>query len=150
MGNAKTHERKRNRMRKQLRAAGWSPAAIEQAIARKARDQAAARAAGVAMPDLRKKPEVRKSTKAEVRATHAVIDEQFEDLQRRSIDAARARQLDVENEVYGVDDTRHRPAGVDSLKRGAARVTGVTAKAIGRKKALTKFEHDQLQSRGGV
>lgn len=149
MAKAKTHERNRNRLRKQLRARGYSEAAIEQAIARKARDQKAARDAGVPLVDkrARKATQPVKATRSEVRATHRELDRQFEEMQRRSIEQARERQLRVEAEVYGVDDTKHKPSQPDPLKTGVARVTGLTAKAVGRKKALTRWEYEQLEAR---
>lgn len=45
--------------------------------------------------------------------------------------------------LVDVDDTGYRPAAPDKLLTGAARVTGLTAKAVRRTKAMTLHEHRQ-------
>jgi hypothetical protein len=41
------------------------------------------------------------------------------------------------------DDSKYKPAKVDSALNGVARVTGETAKAVKRRKTITKYEYDQ-------
>lgn len=41
-------------------------------------------------------------------------------------------------------DTGYKPTQIDPLLQGTARATGVTAKAVRKRKTLTKFEHDQV------
>lgn len=56
----------------------------------------------------------------------------------------------LQEETYArlaVDDSRHRPGKADPLTSGANRVTGMTAKAVRRSTAMTKFEHDQAKER---
>ena len=43
------------------------------------------------------------------------------------------------------DDRGYRPRTPDPLLTGAARVTGQTAKAVGRTKAITRHEHQAAQ-----
>ena len=44
--------------------------------------------------------------------------------------------------IVRLDDKGFRPTRVDPLLTGAARATGETARAVRRKKGVTKFEHD--------
>lgn len=46
------------------------------------------------------------------------------------------------------DDSKHRPARADPLTTGAARATGMTAKAVKRSKAMTRYEYDQATGGG--
>ena len=69
--------------------------------------------------------------------------------QAEAREAVRARdaRLAAEMGQLDADDSKHRPAKVDSTLTGVARATGATAKSIQRRKAITKYEHDQMSGR---
>lgn len=93
-----------------------------------------------------------KQHRKDVRRTQRQIDREFAAEQRESIEAARRRQQQVEEETYArlrLDDSRHKRDGHDPLTTGVARATGATARAVRRRTALTKFEYDEMQRRGG-
>lgn len=57
----------------------------------------------------------------------------------------------LQEETYrrlAADDSKHRPAKPDALTTGAARATGMTARAVRRSKAMTKYEYDQATGGG--
>lgn len=138
MGAPETDHKHRKRLRKRLLAKGVPMAEVQIAVDRMRRGQLARR---------RRDEAAEANRRAEVRRVQSQLDEQFADVQRRSIEQARAQQEQAEAEIYGVDDTKHKPSAPDPLKMGVARVTGVTAKAIGRKKALTRWEYDALEAK---
>lgn len=47
--------------------------------------------------------------------------------------------------VAQVDDSKHRPAHIDPLLKGAARVTGQTAAAVKRGRTVTKYQHEEAE-----
>jgi hypothetical protein len=73
----------------------------------------------------------------------AVATQTLKDLPPR-VDAA------TEREIYArlaPDDAKYRPSRVDPLKKGAARVTGLTAKAAENRTTFTKYRHDEMDAR---
>jgi hypothetical protein len=81
----------------------------------------------------------------------AEIERRSEALRRRQEAARRAgvglNQLDdIHDETWAqlrLDDSGYRPAYIDPLQRGAARVNATTARAARRRNATTKHEYDQ-------
>lgn len=93
-------------------------------------------------------------------ARQAAAERAGEDRRRRApeqhalddADAARwhADRPRVEAQTYArlaLDDSKHRPVSPDPLLVGRARVTGATAKAVSRRKALTRHEWEQIEAR---
>lgn len=58
------------------------------------------------------------------------------------------RQQDETYARLSPDDSKHRPRTPDRLRSGAGRVSAITAKAAARRKALTRYEYDQLTAGG--
>ena len=56
----------------------------------------------------------------------------------------------LEDETYArlsLDDSGYRPSSHDPLRTGPARATGMTARAVGRTNAMTRWQHDAEQRR---
>lgn len=83
----------------------------------------------------------------------ATIDRRVDELRRRQEAARRlgilTSDLDaVHSQTWSdlrLDDTSYKPAVIDPLERGAARVTPSTARAARRRKATTKHEYDSQE-----
>jgi hypothetical protein len=79
------------------------------------------------------------------------IARQVERLRQRQAAALRAgvRPGDLEavfdqtHTALRLDDTGYRPTPGDPLLQGVARATGATAKAVRRRRTLTRYEHDR-------
>ena len=67
-------------------------------------------------------------------------------LARRAADQRLQREIERKNAAPSeVDDKGYRPASVDPLLKGVGRVSGQTAKAVKRTKALTRTEHQEAE-----
>lgn len=92
----------------------------------------------------------REVKRAALRNRRAVVVPVQAEIDARDAAAWRADRERVEAETYArlaPDDSRHRPRSPSPLEVGAARVTGVTAVAARRQKALTRYEYDLLEGR---
>lgn len=52
--------------------------------------------------------------------------------------------LRLGDDYVAPDDKGFKPTQVDSVLQGTARVTGAAAKAVKKRKTMTKYEHDQM------
>ena len=52
--------------------------------------------------------------------------------------------LNLGNDYNPLDDSKHKPTQIDSVLIGTARATGASAKAVKRRKTMTKYEYDNL------
>lgn len=109
-GSPRTHKRKRQLLRRQLRERGATEADIDRAVERLRQRQEASRRADIPLRD-------------------------FDDL------------IDIWWDENRPQDAGYRPNPGDALLRGAARVTGATARAIRRPRAVTRHEYDQQEHR---
>lgn len=157
-GNANTHRKNRERLRRKLRARGLPEAEIERLVAEKAQQQAAVRdATGTrnrARNHATRRQELRRRLEAEGHSP-AAIDRAVERL-RAQQEAARRADVDLGNldaihdETWRQpDDAAYRPRPPDPLERGAARVTTRTAQAARRRKATTRYELNQQEAPRG-
>jgi hypothetical protein len=122
-GNAETHRKARQRLRRELVALGLPEAEIEARIALKAKQQRRAR------------------LKAARRTERAAYEAE------RATEAA-AQRAQWKQEAYArlcPPDRGYRPSSPDPLTTGPARATGLTAKAARRGKAMTRWEYDEAQ-----
>lgn len=109
-GSPRTHKRKRQLLRRQLREHGATQAEIDRAVTRLRQRQEASRRGDIPLADL-----------------DAHIDAWWDETRP--------------------DDTRYRPRPGDALLRGAARVSGDTARALRRPRAVTRYEYDHREHR---
>jgi hypothetical protein len=68
---------------------------------------------------------------------------------RATVVAEAEAQAQREAETYArlsPSDSRYRPAPVDPLLRGPARVSSMTARAAARRKAVTRYEHSRFDA----
>lgn len=144
-GSAKTHQNHRTALRKRLRAAGYSEAYIERTVEELRQRQQAARDSGQPLADVRQRTLSKQAERAETRRVHREIDRQFNEIQRRSMEEYRARQEREQEALYArlnPDDSKYRPSAPDALERGAARVSGITAKVAKRRTTIRKYDYD--------
>lgn len=127
MGSATTDHTARRRLRQRLVAEGADPATVEAAVAAKALEQNRRRG----QPDTPPKRARRSSTRT-YGAYQPVRHDEPETTQP---------------EPWRPDDRGFVPAPPDPLLAGAGRVTGIAAKAVRRRKALTRYEYDRLAER---
>lgn len=129
MGSKETHRKKRQRMAAALRRTGLAEARVQEIVAIKRAEQLQSRV--VAQTRSSRQPVQPPS----IAPTPAPSDRYLAQLQEETY----ARLCP--------DDRRFRPTSSDSLTTGAGRATGITAKAIRRKKAVTRYEYDQMEQR---
>lgn len=148
MAKAVTHAKRRQALRKKLRAKGFDEALIDEIVARKARRQLESRRDD---HDHVARERLIDSMRAGG-ATSVAIDRAVDRLVAQQEAARRAgvnlEELDrIHNETHTTsspDDRRYKPDLGDPLLRGAARATGATAAAAKRRRTLTKYQHDRL------
>lgn len=119
-GTKETHRKRRQALRRKLKAQGVPADKIERIIARKAAEQRARR---------------QRDGQA--------------DRQQRSTEAAAVREQ-WERETYArlsPDDRGYQPSRPDSVTTGQGRVAGLAARAAKRGKTLTRWEYDEAMSR---
>lgn len=153
MGTPETDRKKRQDLRRRLRAEGLSADEIDWRVAEYQAERRRAGIDGVPGPKAQNPPGKRAKNKlawaeterlaAErdiaqldpaLRAKLALIDAERAGLREQKARALYAAQPEQP------DDTKYRPRHVDSTLKGAARATGDAAKSIRRGRALTKWE----------
>lgn len=148
MGSQKTHQKQRGKMRRNLRARGYSEAAIDVIVAAKAQEQARARRDNVARPAPPPPPPPKRHAGTWVSVDKKAEARAAEIARQRDIDAYEARRAAEEEDTYrrlSPDDSRYRPAPPDPLTTGAARVTGVAATVVKRGTTITRTEHERME-----
>jgi hypothetical protein len=127
-GKGRTQDQaKRRKLRRRLEALGYRPAQIEKRVA---------------------ELDGKRARMHEARERSARAAQQQAELEDATRKASAAAQERAEAETYArlcPDDTGFRPSTPDSLRTGAARATGVTAKVAGRRNTITKWQYDEME-----
>jgi septal ring factor EnvC (AmiA/AmiB activator) len=115
----KQDQAKRRKLRRRLEQLGYRPAQIEKRV-------------------------------AELDAKRARMHEAREHAERHieqqgTLDQAATRPKGT---GWDPDDRGYKPPTPDSLKTGAARATGATAKVVGRRNTITKWQYDEMEGTG--
>lgn len=132
-GNLRAQEQ-RKRRRRALRAAGYDEVTIARMVP----------APPPTPPKIRATPRRRlvahEPAKPDVERQRQLLEEQERILAEKAAADRMWRGAEL-------DDSKFKPTSPDKLKVGVARVTGATARAVGRRtSAMTKHDHDHLVS----
>lgn len=134
-GSAKTHQVQRRKLRRRLEAQGFAPEEVARRVEEMRKRQAAVRV--TVAPPSPKRPKQAARPPKYVPAPPEVV---LTDADRERIEAETYERLNL-------DDRGYRPRKPDPLLTGAARATGVAARAVRRRTAITQWQHDEAAQR---
>lgn len=147
MAKAVTHAKRRQALRKKLRAKGFDEALIDEIVARKARRQLESRRDDHDHAARERLIDSMRAGGATAPAIDRAVDRlvaQQEAARRAGVNLEELDRIHNETHASNPDDRRYKPDLGDPLLRGAARATGATATAARRRRTLTKYQHDRL------